>query len=112
MRARVTSHAELRLRKRLGLKMKSVQREANRVLKHGKPRTEYKGKFRDYLDRLHREGPQLGTFADVVVYGHNIYLVYNEHLITAWPVPGEFRQKKKMKFREIGEDEEEIAEAC
>lgn len=98
---KITKHGEERVRERLGIPKKAVEREIERVMKYGRRRTEFKGPIRAYLDHRFRMGIVFKTYADVWVYGNNIYLISGEqYLITAWPIPKKYRNVKRVRHYE------------
>lgn len=87
----VSDHADLRMRKRLGIPRKAVERQAQAALAHGARHRDYAGSFRRYLDRVYlseRAAP------DMRVHGGFLYLFNKGVLITCWPVPPKYRSIK------------------
>lgn len=87
----VSEHGTKRVRARLGIPKKSVEREAERALTHGKSRHELSGSIRRYLDRLyHNEGGH----GDFRIWNGSVFIFRDGVLATAWPLPGKFRNTK------------------
>lgn len=86
----ISKHAELRIRKRLGLPKKAVARQVERAIFNGKPPSAFTGGFKRYLDKtaiVHQCRP--------LVYGGNIFFYRGDVLVTAWPIPSRFRKHLK-----------------
>jgi hypothetical protein len=82
---KVSVHAERRIRERLKLPITAAKRAAENAKARGKPRTTFKGRFRRYLDHLHRKGQDLQAGAEIIVYGEGIYLFAGDTLVTIYP---------------------------
>lgn len=85
----VTNHGDKRMRKRLGLNRKTVERQAAKAWTDGKKQSEFKGAFRSYLD-----GGTMQFKSLVRVYKGNIYIfdASNHALITCWAIPNRFKK--------------------
>ena len=87
----LTKHGEKRLRKRGGFSKKIAPRLAEEAFINGKRQKDFKGAFRDYLDKqgiVHRTVP--------VVHKGQIYFFSKEDaLVTMWPIPGRYRSSLK-----------------
>lgn len=84
----ITNHGEHRMRKRLGLPKRTVDKEFTKALESGKYQKDFTGRFRKYLDRKSIENK-----SRPIVYKHNIYWVNtNNILITVFPVPREYKK--------------------
>lgn len=84
----VTDHAEIRMKERLGLRKKAIQRMAQRAFESGFRRRDTKGRLKRYLDAsysLHGKGNQ------VRVYGDFIYIFHSWTLITVLNLPSDLR---------------------
>jgi hypothetical protein len=82
---KVTAHGELRLRKRLKLPERALERTARNAYLRGKRASDFKGRFRKYLEYLHRKNLPLHGNVDIAVYGENIFIFAGTTLITTWP---------------------------
>lgn len=87
----LTEHAELRLRKRLGLNRKAAGRTAEKALADGATHSQFSGSFRRYLDKVYLQ--ERGANNMRVHAGH-LYLFAGETLITCWPLPPKYRNIK------------------
>lgn len=86
--SQLTKHGQERLRKRLGLNKKAMERSFQSALEKGKRTSEFKGRFRKYLDAISQE-----YRTTPVIYGQNIYIVNKENvLITVFQVPSEYKK--------------------
>jgi hypothetical protein len=80
----VTKHAEERMRKRLGLKRKAVERLAQTALTDGVPHADTTGSLHRYLD-LQALG--YDRKCKWRIYGNNLYaFTFNDVLITVVPL--------------------------
>ena len=108
----VTFHGKKRVKERLGIPHRAVQRSFDSVIAKGKKHTEFTGQLRRYLDMLAMKGRRYGTNAEPIVFGDHIFLVAEEghgpFLVTTVPLPKKFRMKKKPKVHH--EEELEPAE--
>ena len=100
----VSSHGEKRVKMRLGLPAKAVDREVANAYARGKRRTEFTGLIRKYLDNLYAKGVNSGSATDIVVHGNNIFLFAGSILVTTWPLPPQHRIRKAK--RKTTEEEE------
>lgn len=92
---KVSRHGDDRVRERLGLPRKAVEREAAKALEHGRPRTEFSGSFRRYLDALFHQGEYRA--AEMRVHNQYLFLFASDHtLITAWLLPVKWRRRKAI----------------
>ena len=87
MAVRITHHAGIRLKQRLGLTKKSHARMAERALLSGCPKKDTKARLRRYLDKL-SDHPGPGEVFRV--YGEFIWLFNADTLITVLPLPKGF----------------------
>lgn len=105
----VTDHAAKRIRERLGLNKKSIQRNAQTAWYKGMRREEAGSRLRKYLDGMFFEEMRLSggkNKLDLRVHGEYVYLFdrwqdNNWGLITLWKLPGNLRklynaQRKKQ----------------
>lgn len=88
--AKLTQHSKMRAKERLGIKKKSFQRQANRALEFGLVHSDFKGRFKKFLDALYFKYKTAGA---VRVYGEHVYLFTTEDiLITVFHVPTKFKR--------------------
>lgn len=87
----VTDHAELRVRKRMGLPRKAVEKMAQTALERGVRHHQYAGSFRRYLDGVFLKER---TANNMRVHANYLFLFDEGDLITCWAIPAEFRNVK------------------
>jgi hypothetical protein len=81
--AKVTKHAEKRMKQRLGLNRKASCRHATMVLNKGKKHNEASGRLKRYLDKLFLE---YKSSNNTRVYGEYVYLFNRNNLITVFEI--------------------------
>jgi hypothetical protein len=88
-KAYLTTHARKRGHERLGLNGNASQKQAERALNDGLPRTALKGDFRKFADQriLTRQEPDV----EMYLYGGDLFIFSKVTLITVYPVPQVFR---------------------
>lgn len=83
----VTRHANKRIRQRLGLNNKSVNKAAEKALQFGVTHKEAKGKLSRHLDGIFLLNYKP---TNLRVYNHSIYLFNASTLIIVLPLPKRF----------------------
>ena len=84
--AKITKHAEERLKERFGIKRKSMKRIVNRVLKKGLDHKEAKGKVKKYMTELYLKQEKANN---IRIYGSDVYVFKYETLITVLHLPSD-----------------------
>ena len=84
--AKITKHAEERLKQRFGIKRKSISRIVNRVLKEGLSHKDAKGKVKNYITELYLRHEKANN---IRIYGKDVYVFRYETLITVLHLPCE-----------------------
>ena len=84
--AKITKHAEERLKQRFGIKRKSMHRIVNRVLKVGLSHKDAKGKVKAYMTELYLKQERANN---IRIYGQDVYIFRYETLITVIHLPRE-----------------------
>lgn len=87
----ITTHADERVRKRLGLPRKAVEKQAAAALARGATHADYSGSFRRYLDKVFLSERNASNMR---VHAGHLYLFNGDTLITCWPIPPKFRSVK------------------
>lgn len=84
--ATVTKHGAKRIKERLGLPKKAVEKNAAMALEHGLSHSECKGDLKRYIDGLYF---QHGSGSKYRIYNHHIYcFTFNTNkLITTMDLP-------------------------
>lgn len=88
MTLHITEHARARVRERLNIPKKAVDRVVINAFENGKKHSDFSGKFRRYLDGVFLKHCNA---TNMRVHGHHLFIFDNETLITAWIVPPMFR---------------------
>jgi len=78
----ITDHARRRLKERVGLPKRAMQRMADRALQEGQCHRDARGRARRYLDRLYLKEE---TANQIRVHGAFVYLFEDRRLITVLP---------------------------
>lgn len=91
MSTKVSKHGATRVRERLGVPKRAVQRMAEKAFTDGKKHSDYSGSFLKYLNVIFLE---YKTANNMRVYNQHLFLFNGETLITAWPLPAKFRNVK------------------
>lgn len=87
----VTDHADLRVRKRLGVPRKAVDRQVAKALAEGATHADFSGAMRRYLDHVFLKERRANN---IRVHAGHIYLFAGNSLITCWPLPSKLRNAK------------------
>ena len=85
--AKVTKHATMRTRKRLGIPKKSADANAEKALHNGFHRTQAKNALRRYLDGVWYQYPPVNN---IRVYHRHVYIFNNDILITVLNLPKKY----------------------
>lgn len=86
-----SDHGVKRLRQRLGLPKKAVEREIARALESGTPRTDFSGRMRRTLDYLfHRHG----HYGDYRVWRGWIFIFKGQTFVTVIPLTNGLQNTK------------------
>jgi hypothetical protein len=83
----ITKHAYKRAKERLGLSKKALRRHVIKVEGQGLRHGDFSGSMKRYLDK---EFLAHGKATDMRVYGHFLYIIHGEILITIVDVPTKF----------------------
>ena len=83
----ISRHGARRMRKRLGIKKKSVDRMAEKALTYGVTHAEAKGSLSRYMDGLYLSH---GTANNMRVYNRRVYLFRGMSLITVINLPNKY----------------------
>lgn len=96
----VTKHSAKRIRQRLGLNKKSVEKQAQKALDYGVSHKEATGKLCQYMN-----GVFLTNYrpTNMRVYNRTLYLFREDKLITVLPLPNRYwAQADKLQQRKSG----------
>lgn len=86
----VTKHGERRVRKRLGIPKKIVNREVEQAFRYGVHYSHFSGELLGYLEKVANSQPNADF--NVRVFRGTVYVFRHDKLVTAWPIPGRFRR--------------------
>ena len=91
----ISSHAEQRLKQRLGLPIRAARRAALNAYIRGARHGDFKGPLRKYIERRRKTGYDENSADDIAVYAGNLYCFAGTTLITVWPVPEKLKSMMK-----------------
>ena len=83
----ISIHAEERIRKRLGVKRKAVQKYAEDAVKKGKLMKDFKGRLKKYYEWScieYKSGNKS------ILFNNHIWVIQDDRLITVFPLPNRF----------------------
>ena len=84
MVADVTRHASKRMRERVGIPKKAVQRTAQLALDYGYRHSQTRGKLNEFLNKVYL---QQGTANNMRVFGDKVYVFCGNTLVTVLQIP-------------------------
>jgi hypothetical protein len=84
-----TNHGERRIRKRLGIKKKTVNRIRDSAFTKGIKHKQATGRLRNYFTWLYLK---YKSSNNIRIYANYVWIFHNEYLITVFPVPKEHRK--------------------
>ena len=91
--AHVTKHGSGRVRERMGVPKRAVEKMAMDALAKGKRHSDFSGSMRRYLDGVFL---QYGTANNMRVFSQHLFLFRDDTLITAWALPSKYRNSKAV----------------
>ena len=97
--AKVTRHAGKRIRERVGLNKKAVERLANKALNEGLAHKECKGQLHHFVSNLFK---RYGVANGIRVYSEKVFIFAGSNLITVMHLPHEHKKtaNKLMKGKQ------------
>lgn len=87
--AKMTNHAYLRSKERIGLPKSAIERDANRALECGLKHSDTTGSLKKYMDSLYFTEKKSNNTR---IWNGNVYLFHNNTLITVLPLPQKYRK--------------------
>lgn len=93
MEIAITTHGNVRLKERVGLKGNSQKELALRAYVKGKCPIDFGKELRSYLENVLR----YSSGDTIRVWSNQIWIYGNGHLITSWVVPQKLWLKEKMR---------------
>lgn len=85
----VTKHASLRMRKRLGIPKKSVNKISTKAYWLGVGESQVSGVLKKYIQEKNEKGYVFRTYK---IYGNDIYVFDQLILITVMHIPGRYQK--------------------
>lgn len=101
--AEVTRHASKRIRQRIGIPKDAVERNADKALRSGVPRTEYGGQLRRYLDALYHR--YACTANNILTYNDHVYVFSGGILITVLHLPSKYLKAAQAQQKKRGQQD-------
>ena len=97
----ITAHGGKRVRKRVGIKKKSVTKNSDTAFSQGVAHTDSTGRLKKYFDYLYLSH---GIANNIRMHGGYVYLFSGSTLITVFPIPNAYRDavikiQKRLKQR-------------
>lgn len=89
----ITKHSVKRIRQRLGLNKKAVEKLAGEAFELGRKPGDYSGSMRKYLDWLSYHNEEARQ-SDLRVHSHYVFIYRNATLITAFLLPNHLKNRK------------------
>lgn len=80
----ITEHAAIRLRKRVGIRKKSIRAVAIKAFKRGITHAQAKGRLKHYMDKIYLKHHYA---TNLRVYGMHVYVFQDVRLITVLRLP-------------------------
>ena len=90
MSAKVTRHADKRMRKRVGINRSAVEKIARRALADGYTRHDFSGSLRRYLDYLYHYNEEANN---IRVYAEKVWIFSDNILITVLDLPQRYKNR-------------------
>lgn len=84
MKIEITRHAEQRMRERLGLNKKSIERMAQRAYESGMHHNETKGNLNKWITSIYFKNKNANN---IRIYGNMLYIFCNDILVTVFQIP-------------------------
>ncbi len=92
---KLSKHAEHRIRKRIGIKKKIVEKIKDKAFNKGITHSQVKGRLRKYFDYLYLSHK---TATNIRIYINYVRIFSNNTLITVFPLSSYYIKKLKRKI--------------
>ena len=102
MSAKVTRHADKRMRKRVGVNRSAVERMARKAMIEGYTRHDFSGSLRRYLDYLYHYNQSANN---IRVWGEKVWIFSDNILITVLDLPQRYKNRANGIAKKEGTDE-------
>lgn len=90
MSAKVTRHADKRMRKRVGINRSAVEKIARKAMTDGYTRHDFSGSLRRYLDYLYHYNEEANN---IHVYAEKVWIFSDNTLITVLDLPQRYKNR-------------------
>ena len=90
----ITDHAKDRLKERMGLNKKSINRVCILALERGYKHSDFTGSFGKYLDKLYLSHKNANNMR---IYNNEVFIFNNETLVTVIDIPQKYNKYIKNK---------------
>lgn len=105
--AKISKHAEQRLKERNGLGKKSYNRIVEKAYDNGINHSQTKGNLNKWMSGLYNKYPRKGT--EIKLYGDKAYIFVEQVLVTVLQIPNDIKKNmavmvKKPKEKKMGRD--------
>lgn len=84
MKVEITRHAEQRMRERLGLNKKSIERIAQKAFDYGVKHSDTKGNLNKWISKIWNNNKNADN---IRIYGDMIYIFCENTLVTTFHIP-------------------------
>ena len=99
---KITRHADKRLRKRVGVNRKAVEKLARKALTDGYTRQDFSGSLRRYLDALYYYNESANN---IRVWGEKVWIFHDFTLITVLDLPQRYKNRANGIAKKDGADD-------
>lgn len=99
MNPALTHHGIKRVRQRLGLPKKAVEKLVSEAQERGAAPEDFSGQMRKYLDWVARHKHE-ARIASLRVHSGYVFVFRDDVFITAWPLPYHLRRRKAAQSRD------------
>ena len=100
--ANVTHHANKRMRERVGIPKRAIDRYAENALDNGLTHADCKGSLKRYIDSLYFRNHDANN---IRIYNGNVYIFHDDVLITVLKLPKKYRKVERSIANEHSSDE-------
>lgn len=91
-----TNHSKKRIKERMGIPRKAIERQVKLALERGYSHSETKSNLKKYLDKIYLSHKIANNLK---VYNNHIFLFNNNTLITVFKLPANLQGNKYLKIK-------------
>lgn len=95
--AKISKHAEQRLKERNGLGKKSYDRIVEKAYENGINHSQTKGNLHKWMSGLYQKYPRKGT--EIKLYGDKAYIFVEQVLVTVLQIPNDIKKNMSVMIR-------------